>query len=174
MGDERVKNRLPQRFQIKKHRHQPNDCLPSCMLQCDGSFKQLEKLSEQHWRDVNIACIDFALINGCWIKDYTFGQCESLVHTINGSANVEDIARIYPSVRSARCTHELHDGKYKLLMDPSADVSGPLAHMKRGPIKDKDSCVRKATKIHMQERSKGNDEARDEVPAPCTYSTMCD
>ena len=84
----------------------------------------------------NESCIDSVLIHACWMKDCFFQQCADLLHVISIPHSFKDVNQRYPSVTATKFSDDLHDSKYKLIDVSSEDISGPLVHMKKGPIKE--------------------------------------
>ena len=66
-----------------------------------------------------------------------------MVADINNAESVYDIACAYPSVSVDAFPDELNDATHELLDDASSTVAGKRAHIKEGPIKSYESCMRK-------------------------------
>jgi len=146
----------------------PSDggCLANaCPFQVfDGKRFSPLRSGDKRVAQIENGCIEFNINCAHWVKHYFFDKFAELVEVINSAQSVSDIAATYRSVSVQKFPGELHDGRYKLLFDPSADINGCLVHMKKGPIKEAESCRRKATAMHSWEECA---EAEIQIPMAC-------
>jgi len=140
-----------------EYHEKPTNIFPRNILLDDTKFERLPDLAryyDSRREEIDSACIDFTLVVASWVKDYVFDQCRGLVQAINQASNIDDIGRQYKTVTREAFPDPLHNSRYKLLLDPSADEAGKWVNMKKGPIKTKDSCLRKAESFSQSSQFK--------------------
>lgn len=147
--------RMDEAWISKRVRHssqkktQPRHQIPKHVLGEDGSFVQLTDQSET-WRFSNTESLRYGSINATWFRSIIFNELHCLMDTINSAATIYDIELQYPRINSTLFPDELIDANYVLLPDPKAEVNGPLANMKYGPMKTIESCLRKVQEYRLR------------------------
>jgi len=128
---------------------QPAELKPSFVFKNRAS-SELRALASDNSIATNSAFVEFLLILSRWYKVHAFSLVRKVVLDINKAGSINDVAALYASVSPHDFHDSLSDPSYELLLDPKASVCGARVHLKEGPVKTFESCMRKVSQVHNQ------------------------